>query len=84
LCSEGEISFVFSENVRLALYAQALCFAKNLLHRPFSRGKPHALYVDPLDLSAVFQFEALSVILIWIVPAASQCLFYLKLLLFPN
>jgi len=70
LCSEGEILFVFSENVSLALYAQALDFVTSLLYPPKSRAKPDALYVDPLILNTVFQFETLFVFLIWIVPAA--------------
>jgi len=76
LCSEGEILFVFSENVSLALCAQALDFGKSLLYPPKSRAKPDALFVDPLILNAVFQFETLFVFLIWIVPATSQWCFF--------
>ena len=48
------------------------CFAKSVLYPSNFRAKPHALYVDPLNLNAVFQFETLFVFLISIVPAASQ------------
>jgi len=72
LCSEGENLFVFSENVSLALYAQALDFVKSLLYPRKSRAKPDALYVDPLILNAVSQFVILFAFLIWIAPAASQ------------
>jgi len=47
-------------------------FAKSLSYPPNSRAKPPALYLDPLVLNAVFQFETLFVILFWIVTAASQ------------
>jgi len=72
LCSEGEILFVLSEIVSLAVYAQALDFVKSLLYPPKSPAKPDALYVDPLFLNAVFQFETLFVFLTWFVPAAPQ------------
>jgi len=35
------------------------CFAKSVLYPSNSRAKPHALYVDPLVLNALFQFETL-------------------------
>jgi len=38
------------------------CFAKSFLYPSNSRANPHALYVDPLILNAVFQFETLFVL----------------------
>ena len=58
LCSEGEILFVFSENVNLVRSPHAFCFWNNFFDLPISRSKPdaepHALYVDPLVLNAFF------------------------------
>jgi len=51
---------------------KAFCFAKSVLYPSNSRAKPLALYVDPLNWNAVFQFETLFVFLIWIVPTVSQ------------
>jgi len=49
---------------------------KTIFRPPISRAKPHAkphaLYVDPLILNAVFKFETLFLILILFLPAASQ------------
>jgi len=38
---------------------EPFCFAKSVLYPSNFRAKPHALYVDPLILNAVFQFETL-------------------------